>query len=166
MTASKSSSATVSRPGLAAISGRDRDRTVVWLGGEHDLLTVASLSATMARAIALDEADLVLDLSDVDFMGAATVGVIVRGRTLLRLRSRSLALRSPSRSARRVIELCGLAALLEPPSLLEAAAMSDPSAALATWVAVPATGRADRPVLAPLQEPVARTSNTGARAGP
>jgi anti-anti-sigma factor len=54
------------------------DRTVVWLRGEHDVSTVSALSQTMARAIALDDGDLVVDLSGVQFMDAATVGVIVR----------------------------------------------------------------------------------------
>ena len=62
----------------------------------------------MARAIALDDADLVLDLSGVEFMDAATVRLIIRAREFLRLRSRSLTLRSPSTHARRVLDLCGL----------------------------------------------------------
>ena len=62
-------------------------RTVVWLRGEHDLSTVDSLSEIMARAIALDDADVVVDLSDVVFMSAATVGVIIRAREFLRLES-------------------------------------------------------------------------------
>ena len=37
------------------------------------------LSQTVARAIALDDDDLVIDLSGVEFMGAATIGVLVRG---------------------------------------------------------------------------------------
>ena len=74
---------TVSRRRLLAFARRDAARTVVWLRGEHDVSTVAALSETLARAIALDDADLVVDLSDVQFMGAATVGVIVRARELL-----------------------------------------------------------------------------------
>jgi hypothetical protein len=42
----------------------------------------------------------------------------------------------------------------------------DPSAALGTWVAVPATGRVDHPVLAPVQVLEERTSDAGARQGP
>jgi hypothetical protein len=63
------SSVTVSRPLVTAFAGRNPDRTVVWLRGEHDVSTVAALSETMARAIALDDADVVVDLSDVQFMG-------------------------------------------------------------------------------------------------
>jgi anti-sigma B factor antagonist len=92
----------------------DADRTVVWLRGEHDVSTVAALSQTMARAIALDDGDLVIDLSGVQFMDAATVGVIIRARDFLELQSRSLALRAPSSCAARILDLCDLAELLEP----------------------------------------------------
>jgi anti-sigma B factor antagonist len=93
---------------------RDSDRTVVWLRGEHDVSTVAALSQTMARAIAIDDGDLVIDLSGVDFMDAATVGVLVRARDFLELQSRALVLRSPSTAAARVLDLCELADLREP----------------------------------------------------
>ena len=98
------SSASGSRRGLASLTGR----TVVLLRGEYDASAVTALSEAMARAIALDDADLVLDLSGVEFMDAATVRLIIRAREFLRLRSRSLTLRSPSTHARRVLDLCRL----------------------------------------------------------
>ena len=107
-------SETVSHRGLLAFAWRDAACTVVWLRGEHDVSTVATLSQTLARAIALDDADLVVDLSEVRFMSTATVDVIVRARELLRGRSRSLTLRSPSRCARRIFELCGHTDLVDP----------------------------------------------------
>lgn len=55
-----------------SVVGRSEAQTVVWLSGEHDLSTVAALSESLAGALALDEADLVLDLSGVEFMGAVT----------------------------------------------------------------------------------------------
>jgi anti-anti-sigma factor len=94
--------------------GRDAEPTVVWLRGEHDGSTVEELADAMARAIALDDADLVLDLSDVDLMDAATVGVIIRAHEFLRRRSRSLELRSPSPCARRVLDSWSDAGLLPP----------------------------------------------------
>ena len=80
---------------------------------EQDLSTVDALSQTLARAFALDDADVVLDLSGVQFMGATTIDVIVRAKYALDLRSRTLTLRSPSESAQRVVDLCGLAELVE-----------------------------------------------------
>lgn len=38
----------------------------------------------MARAVALDDSDLVVDLSDVQFMDAATINVLLRSREFLR----------------------------------------------------------------------------------
>lgn len=108
------SSSMISHRGLVAFAARDGDRTVVWLQGEHDVSTVAALSETMARAIAHDDADLVVDLSGVQFMGAATVGVILRASDFLAFRSRSLTLRSPSTCAGRILDLCGITDLLDP----------------------------------------------------
>ena len=87
------------------------DHTVVWMRGEHDASTVATLWETIGHAIALDDADLVIDLSGIEFMGSATVGVIIRARESLR--PRSLTLRFPSRCAQRVLDLYGLADLLD-----------------------------------------------------
>jgi anti-anti-sigma factor len=101
----------ISRPRLRALEGSGR--TVVWMRGEHDIATVDALSETMARAIALDDADLLVDLSDVEFMGAATVGVLSRTREYLRSKSRSMTLRRPSPIARRLLEVSGLASLIE-----------------------------------------------------
>jgi len=107
-------SSVTSTRGPLTFPAPDADRTVVWLRGEHDVSTVAALSQTMARAIALDDADLVVDLSDVQFMDAATVGVIIRARDFLALQSRALVLHAPSACAARVLDLCALADLLEP----------------------------------------------------
>ena len=148
------SSVTVSRPLVTGFAGRSPDRTVVWLRGEHDVSTVAVLSEAMARAIALDDADVVVDLSEVQFMGAATVTVIIRAREFLRLRSRSLVLRSPSECARRILELCGHADLLDPLPI-DTTPLTGTAGALRTWVAVPATDRIDQRADASAAKPVA-----------
>jgi anti-anti-sigma factor len=166
----ESSSANVSRLGGTALAAHDAGCLVVWLRGEHDLSTVGALSETMARAIALDDADLVVDLSEVQFMGAATVGVIIRARELLRLRSRSLVLRSPSRCARRILQLCGVTDLLGL-RLVDATPLTGTAGALGTWVAVPSRDRVDRRGDSSAPEPsraaasVRVTSNV-ARGGP
>ncbi len=92
--------------GLAVLE-READRGIVSLLGEHDAYTVARLREVMSAAIALDVGDLVVDLSRVEFMGVATVGVIVDTLGRLGQMSRSLVVRSPSARARRVLELCG-----------------------------------------------------------
>jgi anti-anti-sigma factor len=106
-------SVTVSSRRLPAFAQRGPPEVVVCLRGDHDLSTVAELSATMAQAMALGDTDLVVDLSRVELMTAATVVVLVRARELLRVRSRSLLVRSPSTPARRVLELSDLRDLLE-----------------------------------------------------
>jgi anti-sigma B factor antagonist len=88
-------------------------RTFVFLSGEHDLSTSAALRHVMAEAIARNDADLIVDLSDVDFMGATTVGVIVRAREFLQRHSRTLVVGASSRRARHVLELCGLLDIFE-----------------------------------------------------
>ena len=93
---------------LGGLAAPDADRPVVVLGGEHDSSTVAALAMTLARAIAADDGDLVLDLIGVKFMDAATVGVIVRARAFLGERSRCLTLRSPSTCAARALMLYGV----------------------------------------------------------
>jgi anti-anti-sigma factor len=150
MTPIRPLSVTISRRRLRRFPRRDTARVVVRLRGEHDLSTVAVLSETMAWAIAHDEADVVVDLSDVQFMGATTVSVLIRARELLRTRSRSLLVRSPSRCARRVLELCGATDLLDPS---DAAPLAGTADALATWVAVPGADRADRHADVPPPEP-------------
>jgi anti-sigma B factor antagonist len=109
----------------------DADRDVVVLRGEYDVSTASALSATLAAAIARDGTDVVVDMSGVEFIDAATVGVIIRGREFLQERSRSLTLRSPAPCARRVLDLCGV------PDVASATATAR---ALRRWAQVPAAG--------------------------
>lgn len=161
----ESPSVSVSRRGHRLL-GSDPLRTVVWVGGEHDLATSVHLSDTIAQAARLDDADIFVDLSGVTFMDASTIGVLVAARDRLRFRSRSLSVRAPSPRARRLLDLCGLAGMIdEPPAprgLLPAAA-----AALGSWVDVPVSDRGpdstQPPVTreAPSQEPAHATARRG-----
>ena len=115
MTASVSSiGLTAHRPGVAPIVSREGDRTVVWLDGENDVSTTAVLADTLSRAISRDDHAVVVDLSGVTFIGAATIGVLIRGQNFLRRKSRTMTLRSPSTCSMRVLEVCGLTDLVEP----------------------------------------------------
>jgi anti-anti-sigma factor len=80
--------------------------TVVLLSGEHDLSSLFALAEALSIVIAIDDDDLVVDLSEVQFMGAETVGVLIRARSYLQTQSRSLTLRSPAPCAQRVLDLC------------------------------------------------------------
>ena len=92
--------------GLVALATAECAHSVVWLRGQHDIATVSVVSETLSRAIALDDGPVVVDLSGVEFMGAATVGVLLRAGEYLRQQSRALVLRSASASAQRVLDLC------------------------------------------------------------
>jgi anti-sigma B factor antagonist len=98
---------------LTSSTVADGDTVVVQLWGEHDGSTVPVLSKILASAVGLDEANLVVDLSRVQFINSATVRVFIASSEFLGESSRTFVLRSPSRSARRVIDLCGAGALIE-----------------------------------------------------
>jgi len=73
---------------------------------------VSALAATLSQAVAAEGASVVVDLREVVFMDASTIGVIVDARNLLALQSRALTVRSPSACAQRVLDACGLTDLL------------------------------------------------------
>jgi anti-anti-sigma factor len=102
------------RRGPAMFSGCDADHNVVWVRGAQDASTAVALCLTVARAIAFDDTDLVIDLRDVTFIDTATVAVLIRAEAFLQERSRSLTLRSPSAQAWRVLRVGGLADLVDP----------------------------------------------------
>lgn len=89
-------------------------RTVVWLAGEQDIATVSVLADTLANVTSADNADLIVDLSSVTFMSTATIDALIRAQNLLLGLSRNLTLRSPSKCARRLLDVCGLTCLVEP----------------------------------------------------
>jgi anti-anti-sigma factor len=138
----ESLSVTVCHRRLGALPERDAVCVVVGLRGEHDLSTVPVLSEAMAWVIAVDDAEVVVDLSEVEFMCAATVGVFLRARELLRARSRTLVVRSPSEWAQFVLELCCATDLLD---RAESGTLMRAAGALATRVPVrmPPTGHFD-----------------------
>ena len=82
--------------------------SIITLAGEHDLSTIDADNVALTAAIASCDGDVVLDVSGVTFMSAGTVELIIRARQVLERQSRSLTLQSPSRSAKRVLDLCGV----------------------------------------------------------
>lgn len=94
--------------GRIARSTIDADTVVVALRGDHDLTTVDAVTDAIARAVDSCRGDVVVDLSDVDFMDASTMGVLLRHRHVLDDHGRSLILRAPSAPAARVLHLCGI----------------------------------------------------------
>lgn len=123
-------------------AGPGGEISVVWLGGEHDIATRDVLADTLAEAIALDEPSLLIDLGAVNFISATTIGLIVDAKDRLAQRGRSLVLRAPPPSVRRVFDVCGLSDLLPDDAKTEGAEGEDrPGAALRSWAKVPTTAR-------------------------
>lgn len=130
----------VLEPGRVRVAG-DGDRTVVWLSGEHDLATVGLIDTALVEAMTVDNLDVVVDLSKAAFIDAATLGALVGGREQLVSRGRCLTVRSPPRFPRRVLELSGLADLIETAPSSGTPQDHGASTALGTWVEVPPTAR-------------------------
>lgn len=137
MPSNESPPVSVSRRGPRCLGGDPR-RTVVWVGGEHDIATRARLSVAFDEAARLDDADIVVDLSEVTFMDASTIGALVVAGNRLRALSRSLSVRDPSPQARRLLNLCRLARLIDEPP---APTQLPVATALGSWVPVPARDR-------------------------
>ena len=108
----------VSNPPRVVVSRRgeavNAAQTVVALGGELDAAALNRLVETFDDAIAWDDADVIVDLTDVSFIGAGWIGTLVRRRVTLEAQHRELTLRSPSRVVHRLLDLCGLSYLIEP----------------------------------------------------
>ncbi len=125
---------------IAAVTPR-----VVTMAGEYDVTTISSLSARFSAAIALDGADLVVDLSRVSFLDGATTSVIVRAAGFLGEHGRSLLVRDPSPCARRLLGICELDRLIE---IEVAGPASAASLALVPSSAAPLELTAERTLLA------------------
>jgi anti-sigma B factor antagonist len=93
---------------------REGTRTVVSLRGEQNMNTAIDLAKALAAASAEGDGDVVVDLSKVQFMDAAIITALVRGRNILRSQSRQLILRAPSGLLGRLLHLCGLAGPIDP----------------------------------------------------
>jgi anti-anti-sigma factor len=77
-------------------------------GSEHDVSTSVADSEALAHAIALNDSNVTVDLSEVGFMDGSTIRTLIRAHAFLDARSRSLTLRSPFRCAALVIRVSGL----------------------------------------------------------
>ena len=88
--------------------------TVVTVAGELDAWAIAELADAIAHAIVNQRADVVVDLSGVEFLTSGATRVLIRTHTFMQHRSRALSLRAPSPNAQRVLQRVGLAELIEP----------------------------------------------------
>jgi anti-anti-sigma factor len=90
-------------------------RVVVGLRGEWDLHSRAALADALSRVIASSRGDVVIDLSETDFIDTAIVRAFADGQQFLHSLGRRLTFRSPSRVATRLLALFSLTDLIERP---------------------------------------------------
>ena len=102
--------------GLAATVFADGAVTVVALRGEADRATLHVVRDALADVISDREGDVVVDLAQTEFMDTAALRTVLRARETLVGTGRQLTLRSPSRSAGRLLGIFGLGHLTSPSS--------------------------------------------------
>lgn len=100
--------------GLHVLISAEGATTVVAVRGEADISTLSVVVDALARVIADQEGDVVVDLAQTDFIDTATLRAMLRAREVLLDGERQLTLRSPSSIAGRLLALFGLSHLVEP----------------------------------------------------
>jgi anti-sigma B factor antagonist len=100
--------------GLAIESNRVGDDHVIALGGELELATVPAVEAALQRVEAGDCRRILFDLSRIEFVDSTGIHLLMGLHQRCEARGRSLAVVAPSGPARRVLELSGALAILEP----------------------------------------------------
>lgn len=88
--------------------------TVVALRGDADRATLHVVRDALTDVIAERNGDVVVDLTQTDFIDTAALRVLLRARETLEVSGRHLTLRSPSRSTRRLLGVFGLGHLTSP----------------------------------------------------
>lgn len=83
------------------------DDTILRLRGELDLSTQPHFVAALTRA-ANGPSRLVLDLSDLTFIDAGSIGLINRARNLAKLRGSEVVVRAPNAAVLRILQITGL----------------------------------------------------------
>jgi anti-sigma B factor antagonist len=79
-----------------------------YVRGEIDVASAASLHATLDDAIAFNNADLMIDCSEVTLIDSSGLAVLVATQRDLRTTGRRLRIANATRATKRVIEVAGL----------------------------------------------------------
>ena len=104
--------------GSFSLSGFDvsvafvEDRAVLGVRGEVDVLTAPTLGALVDAVLDQGHRFVVLDLAELDFMDGSGLRVIASAARRLTPDAGEVAVRSPSRAVRRMLDLAGLEALV------------------------------------------------------
>ena len=86
--------------------------TVIAFRGEADVATLPVVADALARVVANQRGDVIVDLAETEFIDTATLRALLRAREVLDWGGRRLTLRSPSRIADRVLAVFGLSHLV------------------------------------------------------
>lgn len=97
---------------FALVLTSEGEDAVLRVQGEIDCHTAPDVVAFLDNAIEQGHRRVVLHLGDVDFLGAAGLGIIAAGAGRLHATGRDLLIRAPSPSAYRLLELMGLVAVV------------------------------------------------------
>lgn len=100
--------------GLDVLMSAEGATTVIVLRGEADIATLPVVVDALARVIADQDGDVVVDLAQTDFIDTAALRAVLRARHVLHGGERQLTLRSPSRIAARLLAVFGLSQLVSP----------------------------------------------------
>ena len=100
--------------GLDVLMSAEGATTVLALRGEVDIATLPVVVDALARVIADQHGDIVVDLAHTDFIDTAALRAVLRARDELQGGERQLTLRSPSRIAGRLLAVFGLSQLVTP----------------------------------------------------
>lgn len=105
---------TRSAPGLVVVVSSEGADTVVAVRGELDSAVVPVVLDVLVGVSADHDGDVVVDLSQTDFIDSASVRALSRAGQFLTERGRRLTVRSPSRLAARVLRIHDLFDLVAP----------------------------------------------------
>jgi anti-anti-sigma factor len=95
-------------PLRVAVLQYDQAIVVAHVAGEIDLLTGPALQSHLDTALAARPARLIVDLSQVSFMGATALGVLINAKTVATHQGTIVQLRGVSRAAARVLQAAGV----------------------------------------------------------
>jgi anti-sigma B factor antagonist len=87
-------------------------QTVLALAGDLDVYTATHLRERLVDLIADTRPDLVIDLAELVFVDSTGLGTLVDGMKRVRQAGGTMALRSPTPSVQRVIDITGLSRVL------------------------------------------------------
>ena len=95
-------------PDLQLTTDLEGARAVVRISGELDAYSAPGLDEEVSRLVAHDVSDLVFDLSGTDFVDSSGLRAILTAQHVVTDREGRLALRAPSNSVRRLLDIAGL----------------------------------------------------------